>query len=108
MLELVATMPSKPFGEGVLVTLDIFSRLIWIDYRCRTAPGVRGACNFLLYAKGGLRFHTAPRLSRMALSHTSTMLSVQRNAHAFCYRLPLQRIVRGLLMAPPGRPSWFQ
>src|SRR5580704_5951503 len=28
MLELVATMPSRPFGAGALVTLDIISRLI--------------------------------------------------------------------------------
>src|SRR5580658_8484929 len=52
MLELVATMPSRPLGPRVVVTLDISISLDQIDCRCPSrGREYRGECNFLLYPK---------------------------------------------------------
>jgi hypothetical protein len=46
MLELVATMPSKPFGAGALVRLDIFSRLIGLITVAEPRQGCAGHATF--------------------------------------------------------------
>src|SRR5580698_4708943 len=52
MLELVATMPSSPFGAEVLLTLDIVSRSIGLITRCPSrSRGWAGDATLLLYAK---------------------------------------------------------
>src|SRR5260370_27781279 len=52
MLELVATMPSRPFPR-LLLTLDIISRLARLTTVAAPRGEERGECNFLLYAKPG-------------------------------------------------------
>src|SRR5258706_2576503 len=51
MLELVATMPSKPFGAGVLVTLDIVSRSTRLGYCCGPCGGGAGTATFFYTPK---------------------------------------------------------
>src|SRR6266480_1955393 len=58
MLEFVATMPSRPFGAEVLITLDIVSRLSRLV--AGATRGVCGECNFLLYPNNQFRSTLPP------------------------------------------------
>src|SRR5580704_7006125 len=95
MLEFVATMPSSPFGAGVLVTLDIVSRLI----RLVTVAGA---------ARAGPRGMqpTFIRQNTLAFQIAGSLVVPQFQTEALPGRSLAQRIA-GSLEQAPGRGRSF-